>query len=316
MCKIIRKGRLKIMDEMLISKIEKELNDAVYTTIREFSDLKINVEVKLVGNIEINAGVGKIREKNKTYRIEINTGVIDTLRSSLVDKYMRNVEEDDFLYYQFAEDGALFRYFDDSSLKNSFMNCMAKFIEYNILFHECAHILLGHSDTGGKNIIEKNTAIDGKKGYGHQAREFMADWYGIKKAMTVFTFSFAKCSKFSLYNNEDLLLFRKIFVVCFLALFCQFDIFEETQIYKEMSAKTNKDKTGIFLDEFSESKLKMRTHPHPYVRLNYGLDALKEAMMDVMQIHNSVDSDTSENIVNKLLEVSLGDVFVFLKKWD
>lgn len=163
------------MKEKSVLKIESELKEAIYRTIGEFTDCDMSVDVKLVVHSEINAGVGRILNKNKEYRIEINTGVIESLQQALEEKYMVNLNEDDFLSYQFAETGIFFRYFDDSTLKNSFMNGMAKFIGYNIVFHECGHILLGHCDRGAKKITEKNSRNNGKMGYGHQARELMAD---------------------------------------------------------------------------------------------------------------------------------------------
>lgn len=132
--------------------------------------------------------------------------------------------------------------------------------------------------------------------------------------MTLSIFSFSRESKFSIQNESDLLLFGKILFLNVLALYCQFDLFEATTICKENQNKNHKKNINNETDEFSESKLKLRSHPHPYIRLIYGLDALKEAMMDVLESFNEVDSDTSETIVTRLLETSMNDVYDFFEK--
>ena len=83
-------------------------------------------------------------------------------------------------------------------------------------------------------------------------------------------------------------------------LYCQFDLFEATNIYDK--------------HEFSEYTLEHRTHPHSYIRLLYGCDAMKEAAMDVIEMLNQIDSATSERVVSELLKTSIDDLLCFLEK--
>ena len=84
-------------------------------------------------------------------------------------------------------------------------------------------------------------------------------------------------------------------------LYCQFDLFEATNIYDK--------------HEFSEYTLEHRTHPHSYIRLLYGCDAMKEAAMDVIEMLNQIDSATSERVVSELLKTSIDDLLCFLEKY-
>ena len=219
---------------------------------------------------------------------------------ALTEKYMANFSEEDFLQYQFMSAYSEHDHFDASTLKNSFMNILVLFISHNILYHECGHILLGHCDGKMVKMVEQHNSGSMRGGYGLQAREMLADWYGIKKTMNVFLFSFAQTCGYKITNNSDLLIFRKALFLALVALYCQFDLFEATN---------NHNKNG-----FSEYTLEHRTRLHPYIRLFHSCDAMKEAAMDVIEIYNQADPNLSEHIVSELLKTVIDDLLCFLEK--
>lgn len=288
------------MDKKLLLQMEHELTHAANCAIARFSEFDLHVKVKFIENDFINAGVGKVRNQENTYLIQINTGVIDSLKMALTEKYMVYINDEDLLEYQFMCSNSLHNHFDNSTLKNSFMNFIVFFICYNILFHECGHILLGHCDGKMTEMTEHHNSNSRQGGYGLQASEMLADWYGIKMAMSVFLFSFAQTCEYQITNIDDLFTFRKTIFFSLVALFCQFNLFEAT---------SNDDE-----NEFSVYTLEHRTHPHPYIRLFYGCDAIKEAAMDVIEFYNYVDSNISEQVASKILMTVVDDLLCFLEK--
>lgn len=301
------------MDKELLLEMEKELNHAANCTIQEFEDFGLRVDVKLIEDYRINASVGKVTNKDKTYCIQINTGVIESLKSALVEKYMVDFSEKDFLQYQFLSSDSLHNHFDDQTLKNSFFELVIRFVCYNILFHECGHILLGHCDRRKIRIAEQSEHGVMQGGYGLQAREMLADWYGIEKAMNVFLFSFAQTCKYRITDDNDLLIIQKALFLAIVALYCQFDLFEAASVCDGDDSACDAC-NACDRSEYSECKLKYRTHPHPYIRLVYGCDAIKEATMGVLEYCNSVDSNTSERVVTELIHALNKDFLLFFEK--
>lgn len=284
------------MNEDTIKKIERELQHAANSDINHLS---LKVEVKLLKNDSINASVRKNINTQMEYTIHIYTGVFDSLKLALEEKYnIAKMDEENFLLYQFSSTSTTHQHYDNSTLQTSFMDIMVKFISHNILFHECGHILLGHCDSRMARTSEQVNKLSHNGGYGLQAREMMADWYGIKRAMKILLYSFDKSCHYNVKEKNDLIVIRKALFTALLALFCQFDLFEAS--------------SGSNMHEFTAYNLSLRSHPHPYIRLLYGCDVIKESVMDVIESSQSLNDTVSEEIVDELLNTTADDLLNFL----
>ena len=287
------------MNKELITQLENEFQNAVDDTIWQFKEYGLHVKICLVENDAINAGVRKVPNTDKSYEIHIYTGEIESLKEALDNVYLKAVEDKDFLHYQFESIDTLHRYYENTTAKNCFMDAIVRFIGYNILFHECGHILLGHCDGRSNEVCEQNSSNSNCGGYGLQAREMMADWYGTKIATSILLFSFAYECGYRIHSVNDMFTVRKILFLALLALYCQYNLFEATQHR---------------YDEFSEQNLKKRTHPHPYIRLLYGCDIVKETLMDVVEQINDLDASRSEQLMNEMVKSIVDDLLVMLRK--
>lgn len=287
------------MKQELMLQLAREFQDAIDHTIPQFEEFGLHVKVHLVENDLINAGVCKVQNADKSYKIHIYTGVIVSLKEALDNIYLKAVDDETFWQYQFQSIDSLHRHYENDTAKSSFMDLLVRFIGYNILFHECGHILLGHCDGRTSEAVERNSSNSNCGGYGLQARELMADWYGTKIAVRVLLVSFAHECGYEIHSIQDMLTVRKVLFLALLAIYCQYNLFESTQHQ---------------YGEFSEQTLKQRTHPHPYIRLLYGCDIVKEALMDVLEQFNDIDPHQSEQFVNEMVKSIIDDLLAILPK--
>lgn len=287
------------MKKDLILQLENEFQKTVEDTIWQFEGYGLRVNVHLIENHIINAGVHKVPNTDQTYEIYINTGVIESLKEALDNVYLKAIDDEDFSHYQFESIDTLYRHYENSTAKNSFMDLLVRYISHNILFHECGHILLGHCDGRINEVCEQSSSNSNSGGYGLQSREMMADWYGTKIATSVLLFSFAHECGYRIHSINDIFTVRKILFLALLALYCQYNLFEATEHR---------------IDEFSEQALKKRTHPHPYIRLLYGCDIVKETLMDVFEQINHINASQSEQLMNEIVMSVVDDLLTMLKK--
>lgn len=260
---------------------------------------EIKVTVDFMDGYLINACVGQSIEHEKTYEIHIYNGVIDTLQMSLEEKYFKNFREKDIIAYAFQQSDEYFKLFEEDSLKKRVMNIIGLIIIHNIIFHECGHIVCGHCNKKKYKMSEMVSKNNCNSRYGHQAREMVADWYGVNQSFRALVNSLRSDYQYIISNKEDMSTLKKLFVMFCIALYCQFDLFEV------MEGKAEKE-----LDEYV---LENRSHPHPYTRLSYCLEAMRESMMDILIEINKISEEEAWMIGNEIAEEAMREVYWFIK---
>lgn len=243
---------------------------------------EIKICIEIPEDDELNAGVGKIGDGK--YLIKIFPGCLNLYPP--VESITARYNEDDWTWFQRFSDLMIFEKYDDETFREKLDNLFSSTILLHIYWHEIGHIEAGYVDRM-RNYDEFTARKAGS--YSQQEQEMVADWLSVKQ---VFKYVYSTVINEAVYDSEELVTaLKKLVVLIWLSLTIEFQIFD---------AKHDDEKI-----DFSTL-----THPYPPVRLLYCLEAMAEAVADVL-VSRGLDDDSAE----KGMHVIIDDIYILIQSF-
>ena len=219
-------------------------------------NMNIRVEIYMINDEMINAAVCK---RGDSYYITIFRGVINGLRDFILNFVMPNFPFDFFLSQFekiYEEQPGIFNYFNEMDCEHfQLANNIANNILFLIVYHEMGHILCGHQEISLNDVsdfwMESNRDKEGNILF--QARELMADYYGMINALGVYNHRHHA-------NFEEYAFYQCTYLISLYSLY----------IYFERGSYNKTNPLGTYEELFQ------RSHPHPAIRLLYMMDLMSE----------------------------------------
>lgn len=240
-----------------------------------FNEVGIQIDINVLKEDKLNASVYRLKENS--YCINIFSGCLNL--DFKIEKITERYTEEDLQFFWRVKELRIFERFEMDSYREDLNNLFATVILLHIFFHECGHIEAKHVDTSEGMYEEYDSTRVGS--YETQEHEMVADWLGTK---IVYNAMFhAVVQDKDMDSDELIAVLRQITVLWWLSLTIEFQIFDSNHTKK--------------IDDFSTL-----THPHPAVRLYYNLDAMKESMLDILNLYGLSDEQAEEEANNIIKE--------------
>ena len=244
-----------------------------------FKGRGIKIHINIPSEDKLNACVKRIGDKE--YSIDIYSACLNL--NYQIERITERYTADDLkTFYRFEKLGIFDRY-DEDTYRDDLNNLFSTIILLHIFWHEVGHIEAGYVDRK-QNYLEFDS--DEKGCYSKQEQEMVADWLSAKQVF-ILLYSTAIHSKVS-DMNALIKSIQNLIMLYWISLTIEFQIFD-----------SNHTKP---IDDFSSL-----THPHPAVRLYYSLEAMAEAVVDILDF-NGIDDD----IAQECMQVIIGDIYILI----
>ncbi len=257
--------------------MSENLNER-YKTIIEFLEdlcftyckaLGIQIDINVPKKDDLNASVCYVKEK--LYCINIFPGCLNL--EYKIENITKRYTSDDLEFFWRVKELRIFERFENDTYREDLNNLFATVILLHIFFHECGHIQAKHVTVSDRMYEEYDSARIGS--YATQEHEMVADWLSTTFVYQAMFHAVVRGEK--LDSEEIISILKQITVLWWLSLTIEFQIFDSNHMKQ--------------VDDFS-----VLTHPHPAVRLYYNLDAMKESMMDILNIYGLDDVQAEEGV--------------------
>lgn len=242
----------------------------------------IKIEVEIASDDKLNASVQML--KSGHFKILIYSGCINA--DYRIQKITERYTEDDWLYFEKFNFLNIFEPNSNDTYREKLNHLFGSVMILHILFHECAHICANHVGVSSTNHIEY--AKDSKKvGYKYQEREMVADWLATKYLFDLIYQSFIIIN--DIKSPEHMKTFGQLIILYRLSLSIEFELFDLNHTCQ--------------INDYSKL-----SHPIPAVRLYYSMEAMFEALIDILNNYGLND----EEAVKVGAEVIKGLSFIML----
>ena len=244
------------------------------------NNIVLNIEIP--DEFKLNASVRKVEEKK--YSIKIYPGCLNL--DYRIENITKHYNKDDLEHFKRFKNFVAFDQNENDSYRENLNNLFSTTILFQIFFHEIGHIVAGYVDRT-REYIEFDSNETGC--YSKQEQEMVADWIGTKQAL-ITMYSFAIYGEVK--DNEELIVaLKELMELYWITLTIEFQIFDT-------------EHSDIDVDF---SKL---THPYPFVRLLYCIEAMREAIMDIFNDFGFNDSEAE-----KAEQILLKDIYIIVQSF-
>lgn len=266
----------------------KNLNER-YKTIIAFlynmslaycNELGIEIEIYILQEDRLNAEVCHVRDN--LYCINIFSRCLNL--DYEIENITKRYTEDDLNYFWRVKELGIFERFEEDTYREDLNNLFSTIILLHIFFHELGHISAKHIDIAEGVYEEYDSSRNGN--YESQEHEMVADWLSTKKLYLAMFYAVVRDDNLNFEEISKIL--KQITVLWWLSLTIEFQIFDSEHIR--------------IIDDFSTL-----THPHPAVRLYYNLEAMKESMVDILNIYGLDDAQAEEEV-----NIIIDDLYIYI----
>lgn len=240
------------------------------------ADKKIEFSIFWIDSSDVNASVVKIKD---TYCIGLFRGIITSLKDHIENYYVDNnkIKGNTLRLTK----NLYLNAFDASNENAKLGNYIFTMAFFYIIMHEFGHILCGHADKTLDTIIEMNYEQNEKTtgNYNRQAKEYMADFYGIANSLNMILASFHS-------SMEELIDCIGIYSTAIQSVFWIFNFYSK---------------------DFHGQDWGKNTHPHPIVRMKYCLALVEEELKHSLNIFHSrkeLDFSLNESNINRISDLA------------
>ncbi len=243
-----------------------------------------NVNIKIYWidrNDKVNANVIRLGD---TYYIGLFSGVTSALRDHF-EAYYRDLEERFDWFVLPSRDMYIdFKYDEAESTKSKMCNYLMTFALAYLVMHEFGHILCGHCRKEDVFFYE-NENVYRIQGYKAQAKEMLADFYGIANSYNLFLSTFIK-------NPNNVGPFSLLYLLAAYSVFWIFKFDKKTLL---------------------ESDCSTMSHPHSQVRFWYFVEFLENELkhsIEMFKKHKIIYA--KDDAYRTIFEAVLEDYFTVL----
>ena len=242
----------------------------------------IKLRISIPREDKLNAGTYKIGDRE--YVIEIFPGCLNL--DFEIAKITKKYNADDLqTFFRFKELG-IFEKHEEDTYREEWNYLFATVILLQIFWHEVGHVESGYTD---RKRYYAEFDSDEKGGYFKQEQEMIADWLSTKQ---VFKLIYSTAIHGKVSDTEELIkAIQQLIILYWISLTIEFQIFDSR--YPRETAD-----------------LSLLTHPHPAVRLLYSIEAMAEAVMDILNFYG-LDDDKAETYMN----VIVSDIYIIIQSF-
>lgn len=239
-----------------------------------------DILVKHDDSMEIEANIKKINSK---YIISLSSGMTLRVPMSMVNKYkfFEKYDSEDWKWFEDYEKLDLISELNNSEepqLKEKLSNIFASSVILEAVFHECGHIIANHVDSTKLFKEAKGEIII--KNIDEQEKEMVADWHGVINHFW-FLYSFIYGNKLKNGSSEEIInSLHKLTIFEWLSICYEFALFDRAAV----PIVSNK------------------SHPHPRIRLIACLEAMYEAIVDILDTKFSIEDSESVMIATQVFD--------------
>lgn len=260
--------------------------------------------VKHDNSMDVNAS---IKKEDNNYIISLSSGVTVRIPIRMAD-FLKKYDEEDWKWFKDFEKfnlldngGQVDSKEQELKLTEKLSNLFASSIILNIVFHECGHIIANHVDS-----IKSFNEVTNKKSIlnvADQEKEMVADWHSVIYHFW-YMYSLIYGDKLKDRSKEDTInSLRQLTVFEWLSICYEFALFDNDNV----TASRNK------------------AHPHARIRLIACLEAMYEAIVDILDAKFQIDDPASTLIATQILNqetfmivssfCQLSDIDIIDKSW-
>lgn len=242
----------------------------------------IKIGINILNEDKLNAGVTPIGKRE--YRIDIFSGCLNL--DYQIENITRRYNADDLqTFFRFKNLG-IFEKHEEDTYREELNNLFATVILLQIFWHEVGHIEAGYVDRK-RDYVEFDS--DEKGCYSKQEQEMVADWLSTRQ---VFKLIYLVAIHGKVSDNDELIIaLKQLIMLYWVSLTIEFQIFDSKHTEQ--------------IDDFSSL-----THPYPAVRLLYNIEAMSEAVMDIL-IFYGLNEDEAEKGMN----IIINDIYIIIRSF-
>lgn len=263
--------------------------------ISEIANMMMDNNEKIIlvrhdGSMDIKANIRKNKEK---YIISLSSGMTLRVPMSMINEYnfFEKYDCDDWKWFEEFEKISLLDtsvIFEGSPLEKKLSNLFASSVILEAVFHECGHIIANHVDLTKEFNETINETINNS--IEAQEKEMVADWHGIINHFW-FLYSCIYGDELKNSNSEEIIhSLHKLTIFEWLSICYEFALFDHSQTPKIYS----------------------KSHPHPRVRLIACLEAMYEAIVDILDAKFNIEDTDSATVATQILNQ---DAFVIVSSF-
>lgn len=243
---------------------------------------RIKICISIPSEDKLNASIKRIGDGE--YSIEIYPACLNL--DYQIETITKRYNADDLkTFFRFKELG-IFEKHEDDTYREDLNNLFATVILLQIFWHEVGHIEAGYVDRK-RDYVEFDS--DEKGCYSKQEQEMVADWLSTKQVFKLI-YSVAIHGKVT-DIDERIKAIKQLIMLYWVSLTIEFQIFDSKHTEQ--------------IDDFSSL-----THPCPAVRLLYSIEAMSEAVVDILNFYG-LDDDTAE----KCMHVIVDDIYMLIQSF-
>ncbi len=262
-------------EKSLEFKLANALEFLIKESSKEYLENPICVRFFWIDHCDVNACVTKIDD---TYCVGLYSGIT----TSLID-HIKTFYQDGLGELEGIELPSKNLYFDvlkDDSEQGRLGNYIFTLAFFYLAMHEYGHILCGHCDKmlSMSLFFEQNKDVKG--GYDAQAKEYMADFYGVANSLNLMLCSF-------LDTASDIGIIICLYITAIHSIFWIFNA------------------RNVPLDCCDCS---IMTHPHPMVRMGYFFQLIEDELQHSLEMFERrkkltiKENNAAEKITNAAIE--------------
>lgn len=272
-------------EKSLEFELANDLEFLIKESSKQYLKDPICVRFFWIDHCDVNACVTKIDD---TYCVGLFSGITTCLIDHIKTFYQDGLEELEGI--ELPSKNLYFDVLKDDSKQGKLGNYIFTLAFFYLAMHEYGHILCGHCDKMlSRNLFfEQNK--DAKGCYEAQAKEYMADFYGVANSLTLMLCSF-------LNNLSDIGIITTLYITAVHSIFWIFN------------ART----VPLGCCDCS-----IMTHPHPMVRMGYFFQLIEDELqhsLEMFERHKRLtikESNAAEQITNAAIE----DFFNIISRGD
>lgn len=259
--------------------LEFELANNLEVLIKESSEyyLKCPICVRFfwIDSFEINACVAKIDD---TYCVGLFRGITTSLVDHIKTFYQTGLETLEGI--EIPSKNLCFDVLKDDSKQGKLGNYIFTLAFFYLAMHEYGHIMCGHCDKELSTRLFFEQSKDIRGGYDAQAKEYMADFYGVAHSLTMVQCSF-------LSHLLDIGIITYLYITAIHSIFWIFNVRK---------------------DPLKDCDCSTMTHPHPMVRMGYFFGLIENELqhsLEMFERHEELiikERDAAEQITNAAIE--------------
>ena len=184
---------------------------------------------------------------------------------NFIGNITRRYTEDDLQTFSAFKHLVIFERHEEDTYREELNNLFSTIILLQIFWHEVGHIRAGYVDRT-RDYIEFDSSEKGC--YSKQEQEMVADWLSTKQVF----FAMYNLAKNKVENDKELIkVLQQLVMLYWISLTIEFQIFDSNHKRE--------------IKDFSKL-----SHPYPSVRLLYSIDAMTEAIMDILNTYGIDDA--------------------------